>query len=382
MKRCFSILVVALVIAQPAPAQEANEPPPTLEQIKARDKAESLAKVAGLPTHKAEKVSDIIQMSIKDKLLHVTTSLGPTTEEVLIQAPGLSGITTMRMTGLSAGAERALAFTLENVDFNIPDAVSLHTTVMQNPAQLTIAQDLARMDDQTHSVQLLQAMRELGEGEPRVTLYVQITGEPQVNLNLQAENMIELRRKYPAEVAKYVDPIFRTLRQEGLLAKVDSKLAWQVFDDAFEPSPELIARLKPLLAQLGAEQFATREAASSQLESLGQPAALALMRWDRKGLNDEQLGRIDAFVARFKLADDKEVARLKKDRDFLLDCLYSEDAIIRRRALQALQQVTTKPVKFDVDAEPAQRLAAIAQLRQAIGAVPATQAKRLLVEEQ
>src|SRR5947199_954851 len=102
-----------------------------------------------------------------------------------------------------------------------------------------LSQDWDRLDDQTRTVQLIQSARDLGEGENRVTLYVQIIGTPAVDLRLGAESIVDLRRKYPAETAKYVDPIFRTLRQEGLLARVDPKLAWQVFAAAFTPPAEL-----------------------------------------------------------------------------------------------------------------------------------------------
>lgn len=380
MTRCLFIPLLVASLALPAAAQEAEPAPPTLEQVKAKDMAQSIAEIAALPVHKADKVADVIDIQLKNKLLHIRTSLPASLEQVRIQAPGLSGITTMRLSDVTSSGNPIVTFTLENVDYNTTEGISLNTSVYYTPVHLNISQDLVTIDDQTNSVQLIQATGALGEGQPQVTLHVQVTGDEPVSLQIQAANMIELRSTHPAEVAKYVDPIFKTLRQEGLLA-VDSKLAWQVFADAFQPSDDLTSTLKAILARLNAEKFADREAASAELEQLGQPAALALMRWERRGLNDEQLGRIDAFLASFRLIDEAEIERRRKDPDFLLDCLYSEDAAIRRRALEELRKVTDKNVAFDIEAEPEQRLEAIARLRDSLGAAPATQAKRTLDDE-
>jgi hypothetical protein len=100
------------------------------------------------------------------------------------------------------------------------------------------------------------------------------------------------------------------------------------------------------------------------------------MREDRKNLSDEQRTRIDAFIAKYKIVNDAEAKRLRGDRDFLLDCLYSDDAVIRREALTELRKVTGQAIKFNENAPPEQRLETIARLRQSLGATPATQEKK------
>jgi len=196
-----------------------------------------------------------------------------------------------------------------------------------------------------------------------------------VRLQLSADNVAELRRNYPAEVAKYLDPIFRTLSQDGLLAKVDPKLAWQVFADDYKPGAELIAKVEEQIKRLDAEKFQDREQASKGLEALGQPAALYIRKIDRSKLSEEQVGRIDAFLAHFKPIGDSEAKRLRKDRDFLLDCLFADDEQIRRLAHAELEKVVGRPVAFDLTAPPQQRLETLQRLRAEIGAVPSTQAK-------
>jgi hypothetical protein len=387
MLRCTGILLTTILLAAlAAPVAAADEEKPqSMSEAKAKDQAQTIADLAGKPVVDAKSVSQVIRMTLKDKDLFVETDLEPT-DESIVRAPGLKGLSKVRIMTLIGAAANfppppqngpppIMQFSFENVDFSSPEAISIHTSVSQVPGQLMIAQDWDRLDDQTHTTQLIQSTRELGDGESRVTLYVQVTGSPAVDLRLGAENIIELRRKYPAEVSKYVDPIFRALRQEGLLARVDPRLAWQVFADEFTPPADLEVKLKQLLPKLDAQSFQEREAASAELEKLGQPAALALMKLDRKGLTDEQLSRIDGFAAKYKMVNDAEAKRLRGDRDFLLDCLYSEEEPIRRRALAELRTVTGKDIHFDVAADPELRLESIAGLRELVGATPATTQK-------
>ena len=385
MPRWTRILATLLLVALPtiAAARE-EEKPQTLGEAKAKDQAQTLADIAGKPVIDAKSVFEIIKLTLRDKDLFVETQLPPT-DEAIVRAPGLKGLSKVRISTKVGGAALNVApaggpppvlqYSFENIDYTSPNVIAIHTSVSQVPGQLMLSQDWDPLDDQTHTVQLIQSTREVGEGENRVTLYVQITGSTPIDLRLPADSIVELRRKYPAETAKYVDPMFRTLRQEGLLARVDPKLAWEVFADAFTPPPDLTAKLKQILPKLDAPSYQDREAASRELEALGQPAALALMRQDRKGLTDEQITRIDAFVAKYKIVNDAEANRLRGNRDFLLDCLYSEDEPIRREALGQLRKVTGKDVNFDVAADPQQRLESIAKLREVVGAPPATQAK-------
>ena len=368
------------LVAQPPGATQPAEPQPqrqeSLAEVKLKESAAAAAEALQLPRINAPSVADVVRLKLDDKDLVVSSTL-PTTEQAVASAPGLPGLT--KVTVMRAGPDKdapLVRFSLENVDFTPPNAVSIHTSIQQPvPGQLHLNQDYSLLADEVHSVQLIQNIRELIEDEPRVRLYVQITAQPEVNLRLEANNIVDLRHKFPAEVAKYVDPIFHSLRQEGLLAKVDPKLAWQVFADAYTPPADVVAKATALVKQLDAEQFADREAASKALEALGQPAALALLRVDRTGWSEEQIGRVDAFLAKFKTTDDAEAKRLRKDRDFLLDCLYSEEEPIRRRAHAELQALVGRPIEFDVTAAPEQRLESIRRLRASVGGVPSTQAK-------
>jgi hypothetical protein len=370
----FALIALALStsIVRAAAAPATAEALPTTGESKVKEQLQSLADVATLPIVTAKRVTDVVELTISNNDLQVRSALAPI-DQAVARAPGLPGITRVRIPD-DADSPKTL-LNVDNVDYSASDAISVHTSVSRTYGKIMLTQARNRLDDETHMVQLIQTTTDQAEGEPRVVLYVQITAEPVVDLRLSADSVVELRRRFPAEVAKYVDPIFRTLRQDGLLARVDSKLAWQVFADAYKPSADLMQNVNKLVKQLGAEGFQEREAASQELEKLDQPAALAMMRMDRTGLTDEQRGRIDAFLAKFKTVPDPEAQRLRSDPDFLLDCLFSEDESLRRQALSELAKVVGKPIEFDVTAAPDARLAAITRLRSAFGATPATTKK-------
>jgi len=356
--------------------QPGEQPQESLAEVKLKESLATAAEVTTLPRIRAKNVAEVVRLTIRDKDLHLETSL-PATEQALVDVPGLAGVTRVTVTPLGEGKAPPLNhFALHNIDYTPTNAVSINTSVVQAvPGRLDLTQDYNLLADEVHSVHLIQNLVEIVEGEPRVTLHVQLTTPPGVRLQLQADNVVELRRNYPAEVAKYLDPIFRTLSQDGLLAKVDPKLAWQVFGGEYKPSSDLVAKVQALIKQLDAENFQQREAASKSLEALGQPAALAIRRMDRAGWTEEQVGRVDAFLANFKPTNDVDAKRLRQDRDFLLDCLFADDEQIRRLAHAELEKVVGRPIAFDLSAPPAQRLDSIKRLRASIGAVPSTQEK-------
>jgi hypothetical protein len=373
MMRSLVLALATLCIAAPA-CLAAEEKPQTLGEAKAKEQLQTLAEVATLPIINADRPSDVIMIGIRDKDLVVSTKL-PATDQAVVRAPGLPGLTrvSIRRTVIDPNVPPVETFNLENVDYSVPGVVSVHTSVAQSPGKLTINQDYDRMDDQVHSVQLIQSTGPLDENEHRIMLYVQITAPPEINKKLPAESIEDLRRQYPGETSKYLDPIFRQLRMNGFLSRVDPRLAWQVFADAYQPPAKLQSDLRTLVGKLDAESFQDREAASRELEKLGQPAALALMNFDRKGLTEEQRGRIDAFVAKFRPVSAEQAEVYRRDPDFLLDCLFAEDEGVRERALDQLRHVTGKPIEFDITADEDHRLAAIAKLRATVGAKPTSQ---------
>ena len=230
-RRPALVLLVTLAVAPATPAQtqpapdaqpehaEQQEPQPSLAEVKLKESLETAAEVAALPRLSAKDISEVLRLTIQDKDLHLASSLPPT-DQSAVSAPGLQGITKVAVARAGDDKDAPLYhFALYNFDYTPAGVVSINTSVVQAvPGRLDLTQDYNLLADEVHSVHLIQNRGELVEGEPRVTLHVQLTTAPGVRLQRTAENVVELRRRYPAECARYLDPILRSLRQDGLLA--------------------------------------------------------------------------------------------------------------------------------------------------------------------
>ena len=360
-----------------ATTEPTTQPQLTLAQAKLLDSLETAREKAWLPRLNVSGLSELFELRVRDKNLEIVSPL-PQRDETVVVVPGLEGLTTVQMRRADdEEGKPVIHFSLSNIDYSVPGVVYQRTDVTRlAPATVTLTQDRQYLDDEIYSVQLLQNLAESDENEPKIRLYVQVTTESEAKLELSADNIVELRRRFPAEVAKYVDPIFLTLHQDGLLAKVDAKLAWQVFADAYKPSPELESRVTAVLKRLDADDFQQRERASKELEGIGQPAAIYLRGAPRSGWTEEQSGRVDTFLAKFQTIEPAKAKRYRTDREFLIDCLYADDESIRRLALADLQKMIGRPIALDVAAPPEQRYAALRRLRAEIGTPASSRAKQ------
>ncbi len=385
MRRVPLFFLVAGAIAAPPAARAAapattttalaeEQKPPTLAEVKAKEQQETANEWTGLPVIKVKGIDDVFTLAMVGKDLRIATKMEPV-EDALLSIPNVPGLSRVKFTGRQDpnGKYLLLAFSYENRDFTAPNAVGVFTSVSYTVGNLSIEQMWDTLADETYHVTLMQHEHP-SEGDPPVNLFIQITAPPAVDLKLAAKSISDLRRDNAAVMAKYVEPILKTLNQPGLLTRVDPKLAWQVFGDAYKPSAELVEKVNTLVKQLNADDFPRRESASKELEKLGQPAALVVLHIDRAGLSDEQKTRLDAFTSKFKTATEADAAARRADPDFLLDCLYSDDAFIRAQALAALSKVTGKPIAFDINANPQQRLEEIGKLRESLGMGAATTA--------
>ena len=378
MRAFLLILAVlpCLAAAPPASQPADDEKPISLPEAKAKSSLQSLADLAGLPVIDAPSIDKVFKLSLKDKVIVLDPVVAPA-EDSLVRIPNFPGVSRIKYLGIAEpnSPPQMLQFDFENRDYTIPKAICRYTTASFAAGTVTLTQMLETLEDEAYSVQLLQhSVPPGGEGSPAVSLYVQIEAE-KIKLQLTANDVIELRRKYPGEVAKYVDPIFQALKQDALLARVNPQLAWQVFADFFTPPPALAEQINQIIKDLDAQNFRDREAASKQLDAMGEPAALLLMRWPRQGLSDEQDSRIDVFIAKFKPVSDEEAARLKRSRDFLLDCLASDEPAIRAAALTELKAVTKQPITFDAAASPLTQSENLAKLRETLGSPSTRQFK-------
>lgn len=357
-------LMPLLTIALLAPAALAVDPDDKpVDQQKAEMRQEAENEAQQLRSVKADNIRDVLNFSIQGSDLALKSTLPTTDGFAHLKVPGLGGYCKVQ---INAGGVNSFQLIDQNFP---PDGVVVLTMVFSMPNHLQISRDEERLDER-RNIQLIQSDQYVQDGEGKVKLYINIskkmTGEVVQDLKLSAANILEMRRKHPVEMAKYIEPIFRDLHQEAVLGEVDPKLAWQVFAPLYTPDPKVEATVKTLAKQLDAEQFADREKASKELAKLGAPAAMILMRMDRPTLSEEQQTRIAALIAPYKPLPDDEAIKLRSDKFFLMDCLYCDDLQIRTWALAELHKVLNSPIAFDVGAPKEKRDEAVAALKQSV----------------
>jgi hypothetical protein len=161
--------------------------------------------------------------------------------------------------------------------------------------------------------------------------------------SITAVDFATLRKEHPSEVMQYLAPLFRELRVTEFFP--DPRVAAQVLDA--QAGKDVSQQVLPLLKQLDADSFKDREHAIKSLANLGPDAVAILEKIDRAQLSPQQQTEVDAFLhARLSF---EQLAEMRKDAGFLLDCLYLQDPKIRTRALAILKS----DFKADLDLDPA-----------------------------
>src|SRR2546421_7951459 len=188
--------------------------------------------------------------------------------------------------------------------------------------------------------------------------------------SLTANDFQSLRREHRAEVYQYLGPILRLLRTEGVIG-ADMRKARQVLMARGEPH-EVEPQVQKLVMQLDADSFRERENALRTLKEMGPDALAVVEKLNRKQLSAQQQTEIEAFISDVKLASLEELQRLRKDPDFLIECLYCEDSSIRTAALERLKSMHAPVSGIDPRSDPLPQAAVIEELRTRIVAPPST----------
>jgi hypothetical protein len=163
-------------------------------------------------------------------------------------------------------------------------------------------------------------------------------------------------------VDQFVRPILRALRQEGVLTPAPP-VAMQVLAAGRPIEAEVRADVARLVTELDSPDYRVRLRAVEALIALGPDASAEIAALDRSALSPEQNTRLDEVVVGVRPLPADEAARLRDDPSFLIDCLATDNATVRKLALQRLSEVTGGRIEFDVDADVATRLPAVASLR-------------------
>jgi hypothetical protein len=360
------------------PATRPQSPAKTLEQFKKENQETFAAQWRGLPTLAPMPVAQVLHFGVDHDRL-ILDSQAPTSSGVWyaidltdISAKAMFQITAKHGASPPANFGEGVKFISFNTwDFSDPALIDRHLQVLGGPTNLQVVYDIEYLD--RDGVQWSQEVSLMQKSDPaapdQVTLRMETSpdsgpGVPTTIPPIIAPSFTALRTEHPLEFEQYVRPTFRALRQDPAVLGVDSRMAWQVLGDTVKPPADVAAKVSSVLAQLNADDFATRAAAAKQLDSLGEPAALYLMSADRSALTPEQKARCEKFLAGYRPLTEPQVRAFRENVNFLLDCLYSDDPALRSAALQHLGKAVGHDVQFDLDAPPPQRVSAIAALRQ------------------
>lgn len=350
-------------------SQEAEVDPAKLQEAEYQ---QSQDEARFYPTKNITNLSEVIRFQLDKQNLVILTTLEPSPKEFRLIVDGQQrSVTTATAEGdnTQGVAYRPSSFKYRQFDFSDPAVLLTNREVLALPGQLNITR-VSESGQRFENVQLIQSGQYLlvddSDGD-KVKLFIQVTSEPpqptDVNLQLSARDFVTLRQKYPKETSLYLEPIFRELGQSAIFFQVDPRTAWQVLSKSYEAPADVKQQVADLVKQLDADEPRERAEASKALETLGQPAALALMHQDRAGLSEEQTSRIDTFLAGFKPIDDEEAVRLSNDPEFLALTLAADDPTLRELAFDALKKSTDRPIEFDLNADAPARLEAALKLR-------------------
>jgi hypothetical protein len=310
-------------------------------------------------------------------MLRMSTDLPMLPDATLVRIANFPGKTVATVRPLDGSPDKTPTISVRHEMPSLPNQTVIYTLYSLGIDDVRLSVD-SEDSSTLRSVQYIQmpvAAENPDPAEKPVRLYVSITdvvnSNKTVDLKLTADNVIDLRRKYPRETAEYLQPLLATLGQESVPFAVDHRTAWQVLSKHWPLDPKMDEKVQTLIKQLDADEYATREGASEQLEKLGESAVLSVMHFPRQKLSSEQNSRLDAFLAPYRPLNDEDAKRLASDIPFLLDCLYS-DAPIRDAAIKQLREITGKPIDLDLKASPGAWLTSVRNLRKELIPPPAT----------
>jgi hypothetical protein len=315
---------------------------------------------------KTHKCSDIFQFKLTNDRLTLVPAIPPTPRH-LMRRVDLEGVSSPASVTYVASIGRRLGggytrfdFSSERYDENAGTyarlrilAFSKDVRVMQTSRSMEISRDVS--------------LEESGE---EVRFNVAGTGVETVSLT--EPDFATLRRLHPRETERWLRPLLQELGQERMLAP-ELAVAWQALADDWPDDVKARQTLREALADLGVADYHTRESAARRVADLGLAGATAILRLDdhhtRLDLSAEQNRELDSILSLWRTIPQEDAQALHNDRQFLLDCLSSEDATVRAVALEHLQKLEEAARGFtaqDLDGDPDHRAQTVATLRDRI----------------
>jgi hypothetical protein len=201
-------------------------------------------------------------------------------------------------------------------------------------------------------------------GMVMLTAMQMVNGRLKQVMRSDAPNLLRLQAEHPDEVHRIVLPMLQRFGGERVL-RPGAADVYAVFAELPTPS-DVQAKVAELLPRLDSQLFPERDAATRELAALGRPGIQALLKVDRSPLTFEQNDRLDALIGSERRRTSDDLAALRADASFLIDCLEDEDPAVRTAAKSALYKALNRAVDFDPSADAPARAAAAERLRQSL----------------
>lgn len=375
MNRLWAIAILIL-LAAPSVFAATTQPttqiiPPTLEELKDDKRQQLAAQGRPMGVSAAEPLDQIIHFRISgDSLVVDSPMFRRKTINARIPLKGTPDIATVRISYIR-NIPGAHLVNFDVYDFSDPALIDRHLQVLSVRWILEVAEDKDFVD-RSESVSLTETL-DPGAAAP-VTLRVMITPYSDqltsVNVPYTGESLWGLRCAHPAEVERFMRPMFRDFNQEAAAFAVDDKIAWQVLGDTWVAPQKVVDEVHSILNAFNSDDYTAREAAQKQLEDMGEPGALYLLSTSLTDQTPEQQARVEKFLAPYHLLTDAQVTTFRHDVNFLIDCLYSDDADLRKSALDHLSSAIGSPIQFDPGKSVADRIQNVRRLRDKLSATP------------
>jgi hypothetical protein len=281
--------------------------------------------------------AEVCSFSVQEGRLVVQTKL---------QLPENAGYQPLLITGVPGTANVMSRKETFRLTIHLPsDKGNTAINILQYSDRLSINRTTSTGD---RSQQITYSQNEnIPGGALQLTVLIQEirTGQVISHNVYTAANLPEMRRRHANALRQHLGPILRMFNSYvGMGA--DPGTARQVLAEP-QPKADLAATVKDLVTRLDAENFAQRDAAATKLKGLGADAGPLLRALDRSQLSEHQKLVLAEIIHSLNQLSVEELNRLRRDREFLIDCLYCEEADLTEKALAQLQVVVGKPVEFD-----------------------------------
>lgn len=339
--------------------------------------------VQTMPRLDVKRLEDVFQLRIEDGKTLTCTTPGLDVDKLnsrqyRLELENLKGPTyfsigqtimrqPMAQRGKLGPAKLIKIISLTNMEMGENDSIS--TITLQAREGLFHLSHSVSFDNGQSTVRLMQQSAEYGGGgDATVQLWVSKSApdEGPININLSERDIPTLIQNHPKEAEQYLRPLLRKVAQEQILAP-DWHVAWQVLADHWPVEEAASKRVSEILPGLSDPDFRKREQALKQLMELDRGGVTVLRKLERGKLSPEQNRLVDLAMAPYTQLPPKEADRLKTDYNFLLDCLYSDDANIRTAAIDQLKKVSERSdLKYDPAGSAPDRFAAVRVLRQSL----------------